>query len=70
MVNLIRSLTRKQKAYVFLAIDLALIPAALLFTFTVQNLSLSPLDALWNSLPTLPYLLAAAAGLSMWLGLP
>ena len=70
MVNLIRSLTRKQKAYVFLAIDLALIPAALLFTFMVQNLPVSPFDALWNSLPTLPYLLAVAAGLSMWLGLP
>jgi FlaA1/EpsC-like NDP-sugar epimerase len=70
MVNLIRSLTRKQKAYVFLAVDLALIPAALLFTFMVQALPVSPLEALWQSLPTLPYLLAATAAVSMWLGLP
>ena len=45
MVNLIRSLTRKQKAYVFLAVDLALIPAALLFTFMVQALPVSPLES-------------------------
>ena len=70
MVNLIRSLTRKQKAYVFLTVDLALVPAALLFTFTVQALPMSPVEALWQSLPTLPYLLAAAAAVSTWLGLP
>lgn len=70
MLKLLGLLTRKQKGYVFLAIDLALIPAALLFAFTVQSLPLSPLAALWLSLPILPYLLAAAAGLSLWLGLP
>ena len=63
-------MTRKQKAYVFLTVDLMLIPAALLFTYTVQSLPISAFEALWQSLPTLPYLLAIAAALSVWLGLP
>ena len=70
MLKIISSLTRKQKAYVFLAVDLLLIPVALFFTYTVQALPMSPSEALWQSLPVLPYLLAIAAGLSVWLGLP
>ncbi|MEO9778548.1 MAG: nucleoside-diphosphate sugar epimerase/dehydratase [Sedimentitalea sp.] len=70
MLNLIRSLPRKQKAYVFLAIDLALIPLALLFTYTVQVLPNSAVQTLLQTLPVLPYLLAVAAVLSLWLGIP
>ncbi|MBK0329331.1 polysaccharide biosynthesis protein [Rhodobacteraceae bacterium F11138] len=70
MLNLIRSLTRKQKAWVFLALDLALIPVALLFTYSVQTLASPPFETLLQTLPILPYLLATAAGLSVWLGLP
>ena len=70
MLKILSSLTRKQKGYVFLAIDLLLIPVALFFTYTVQALPMSPAEALWQSLPVLPYLLAIAAGLSVWLGLP
>ena len=70
MLNFIRSLTRRQKAYVFLAIDLALIPLALLFTYAVQALPTPALATLLQALPILPYLLAVAAALSMWLGLP
>lgn len=70
MLNLIRSLHRRQKAYVFLAIDLALIPLALLFTYTVQVLPNSAGQTLIQTLPVLPYLLAVAAGLSLWLGIP
>ena len=70
MFYLVSSLSRKQKAYIFLAVDLALIPAALLFTYTVQSLPMSPLEALWRTLPVLPYMLAIAAALSMRLGLP
>ena len=70
MVRLISGMSRRQKAYVFLAIDLALIPLALLFTYTLQNLSITALEALGRSLPVLPYLLAIAAGASVWLGLP
>ncbi|MDK3074531.1 nucleoside-diphosphate sugar epimerase/dehydratase [Sedimentitalea sp. JM2-8] len=70
MLNFISALTRKQKAYVFLAIDLALIPLALLFTYTVQALPTAAVETLLQTLPILPYLLAAAAALSLWLGLP
>lgn len=70
MFQLISSWSRKQKAYVFLAIDLALIPLALLFSFTVQSLPVAPLDAFVSVLPILPYLVLIATGLSIWLGLP
>ncbi len=70
MLNMLTSLTRKQKAYIFLAFDLALIPIALLFTYTVQSLPTSAVETLWQALPILPYLIVIAAGLSMWLGIP
>ena len=70
MLHVIKSLNRKQKAYTLLAIDLALIPCALLFAYTVQALPMPPLAILGQALPILPYLLVLAAGLSIWLGLP
>ena len=70
MLNLINFLTRKQKVYLLLAVDLILIPVALLFTYTVQALPTSALETLGRTLPVLPYLVLIAAGLSMWLGLP
>ena len=70
MLNLISSLTRKQKVWVFLAIDLVLIPVALLFTYSVQALPAPAMTTLFQTLPILPYLMALAAALSMWLGLP
>ena len=70
MFNLLSSMSRRQKAYVFLALDLALIPVALLFTYLVQALPIPVWEALRATLPVLPYLLAIAAGLSLWLGLP
>ena len=70
MLYLIKSLSRKQKTYILLAIDLTLIPCALLFAYTVQALPTPPLATLGQALPILPYLLVLAAGVSMWLGLP
>ncbi|GAA6202854.1 nucleoside-diphosphate sugar epimerase/dehydratase [Aquicoccus sp. SU-CL01552] len=70
MLKLLGALSRGQRAYVFLGIDLALIPVALLFTYAVQALPTSPLQTLQASLPVLPYLLLIAAALSKWLGLP
>ena len=52
MLKLLSSLSRRQRGYVFLAIDLLLIPLALLFTYTVQSLPISPLEALWQTLPS------------------
>ncbi|UWQ81865.1 polysaccharide biosynthesis protein (plasmid) [Leisingera sp. S132] len=67
MYNLISALSRKQKSCVFLAVDLALLPLALLFTLAVQPL---PEPVLAQLLPLLPYAVAAAAVLALWLGLP
>ncbi|TDK50920.1 polysaccharide biosynthesis protein [Antarcticimicrobium luteum] len=70
MLKLLSALSRSQRAYVFLGIDLALIPVALLLTYAVQVLPASALETLRASLPVLPYLLLIAAALSKWLGLP
>ncbi|WP_146348388.1 polysaccharide biosynthesis protein [Phaeobacter marinintestinus] len=70
MLKLIHALSRSQKVYVLLAVDLALIPAALLFTYSVQSLPNSAYDTLIQTLPVLPYLMLIGAGLSMWLGIP
>lgn len=70
MYNLISALSRKQKSYVFLAVDLGLLPLALLFTFGVQPLPDPALATLALLLPVLPYVLAAAAAMALWLGLP
>ncbi|MFW8637292.1 polysaccharide biosynthesis protein [Cribrihabitans pelagius] len=70
MFDLISALSRRQKAWVFLAVDLALLPLALLFTLAVQPLPDPALTTLAALLPLLPYELAAAAVLALWLGLP
>ncbi|MGR3762369.1 polysaccharide biosynthesis protein (plasmid) [Roseobacteraceae bacterium NS-SX3] len=70
MFNWISALSRKQKSCIFLAIDVALLPVALLFTLAVQPLP----DPVWQTfgafLPLLPYVAGTAAALSAWLGLP
>ncbi|WP_282092585.1 polysaccharide biosynthesis protein [Epibacterium ulvae] len=68
MFRLLSTLTRRQKTYIFLGIDLALLPLSLLFTFAVQNMYLLPMMA--ENLPVLPYVMAASAMVSLWLGLP
>ena len=70
MLDFVNSLTRKQKARIFLTIDLLLIPVALLLTFAVQPLPGTPLETLVRFLPVLPYMIAGAALLSIGLGLP
>ncbi|UWQ43757.1 polysaccharide biosynthesis protein (plasmid) [Leisingera aquaemixtae] len=70
MYNLISALSRRQKSYVFLAADLALLPLALLFTLQVQPLPDPALATLLSLMPVLPYVLAAAAVMALWLGLP
>lgn len=70
MYELIRALPRRQKAWVFLALDLGLLPLALLFTLSVQPLPDPALASLGALLPLLPCVLAATAALALWLGLP
>ncbi|MEM9128136.1 MAG: nucleoside-diphosphate sugar epimerase/dehydratase [Pseudomonadota bacterium] len=70
MLYFISTLNRRQKGWIFLAIDLALIPLALLLTFSLQPLPQPAIAALVSYLPILPYLMVAAALLSLMLGLP
>ena len=69
-MHFVLSLPRKQKMYIFLVLDLAMIPASLLFTYALQALPTSALETLVLTLPTLPYLMLAAVALSLWMGLP
>jgi FlaA1/EpsC-like NDP-sugar epimerase len=66
----LRSLSRRQKAGIFLTIDLALVPVAMLFSFLIQSMNAPVADIMAGTLPILPWLLIAAGGLSWWLGLP
>jgi len=53
-----------------LVVDLLLIPLALMFTYTIQSLPTSAYDSFLLTLPVLPYLMLAAVGILVWLGLP
>jgi FlaA1/EpsC-like NDP-sugar epimerase len=70
MVHIIAGLSRKQKRYVFLTVDLILIPLSLLIACVVHPLPAAPSEVFYMVLPVLPYLLAASAITSLWLGLP
>ncbi|MEM9872257.1 MAG: nucleoside-diphosphate sugar epimerase/dehydratase [Pseudomonadota bacterium] len=69
MLKLLKSMSRRQKRNVFVALDCLLVPVALLFAFSLQ----APLGGSWAMLeaylPELPIVIAAAAGLSLWLGI-
>ena len=69
MFDFVTSLSRKQKIGVFLGIDLALIPLALLITYMVQSLPTTPFETMVDTLPVLPYLIGFAALLEWRLGL-
>lgn len=61
---------RQQKTWVFLGVDLALIPIALLITYALQALPSTAIETLIAALPVLPYLLVFAGLLAWWMGIP
>ncbi|HID67203.1 MAG TPA: polysaccharide biosynthesis protein, partial [Roseibacterium sp.] len=69
MFDFVTSLSRKQKTGVFLGIDLALIPIALLITYMVQSLPTSAIETMIDTLPVLPYLIGFGALLEWRMGL-
>jgi len=69
MLNLLKSMSRTQKRNVFIVIDCLLIPAALLFAFSLQLPIGGALNMMWAYLPVLPYLIVSTAALSLWLGI-
>lgn len=69
MLNLLKSMSRAQKRNIFIVIDCLLVPAALLFAFSLQMPIGGALDMMWAYLPVLPYMIVATIGLSLWLGI-
>ncbi|MBY5933579.1 polysaccharide biosynthesis protein [Tateyamaria omphalii] len=67
MLNLLKSLSRTQKRNILIAIDASLIPAALLFAFSLNMSAQSAWGSFVTYLPVLPYMLLVAVGLSLWL---
>ncbi|WP_415922313.1 polysaccharide biosynthesis protein [Tateyamaria sp. SN6-1] len=69
MLQLLKSMSRRQKRNVFVIIDSLLVPASLLFAFALQPILGNPFTVLWAYLPELPFVMLAAAALSLWLGI-
>lgn len=69
MFLFLSTLSRQWKSLIFLGLDLFWIPAALYLTFLTQPLQQGAFRTLVETLPVLPYLLAVAVSVSMWLGL-
>ncbi len=70
MFTLLNRMNRQQKAWIFIVIDLLLIPAALLFSYAIQALPTMPLETLRMTLPSLPWLMVIGLWLIVWSGLP
>ena len=68
MLNLIKSLNKAQKRRVMQALDAVLVPFAMIFAFAALDLP----NGLWANMDSymllLPYLILAAAGIAVWLG--
>ena len=69
MLELLKSMSRRQKRNVFVALDCLLVPLSLLFALSLQSPFGGSLDLMLAYLPELPFVMAAAAGLSIWLGI-
>ncbi|MQY44143.1 NAD-dependent epimerase/dehydratase family protein [Epibacterium sp. SM1969] len=70
MFRLLSALTRAQKSYIFLAIDLMFLPAALLAALALQMPARSVWPLFFEALPVLPYILLLVALAARKLGLP
>ncbi len=68
MLSFIKSLTKRQKRGIMLALDSGLVIIALLFAFAAASLPGSLGQQFWNYLAVLPYVLASGALVSIWLG--
>ncbi len=70
MLHFVQSMTRTQKQLVLLAVDLALVPLALILTFAIQMQDTHPIAHLWEIAPVVGLLIVLAAALSTVLGIP
>ncbi len=70
MLHFVQSMTRTQKQLVLLAVDLTLVPLALILTFAIQMQDTHPVAHLWQITPVVGLLIVLAAALSTVLGIP
>jgi len=68
--DFITGLSRTQKSYVFVGIDVLLLPLSLLFTYMVQDRGADVWTLFGEMLPILPYIVIATGAVLMWSGLP
>ncbi len=69
MLSWIISLNKAQKRRVMMALDGVIVPFALTFAFVVFDLPGGLGANLYSYLPVLPYMIAAAVGISVWIGI-
>jgi len=69
LLPFVQDMTRAQKRVVLLAVDLTLVPLALLFTFAVQTQDTAPIHHLVEIWPVVGLLMVLAAALSTILGI-
>ncbi len=70
MLHFVQSMTRTQKQLVLLAVDLTLVPLALILTFAIQMQDTHPVAHLLEITPVVGLLIVLAAALSTVLGIP
>ena len=70
LLQVINSLSRTRKRALIVAMDLAMIPVAFAFCYGVQSLGVTASDFSGPIIAILPYLMAAAIGVSFWFEVP
>jgi len=68
MLNILKSLSKRQKRAIMLLLDSVLIVLAVVFALSAQGLEGGVLPHLIDYMTVLPYVLIVGAGVSMWLG--
>jgi FlaA1/EpsC-like NDP-sugar epimerase len=69
MLSWIKSLSKVQKRRIMLLLDTILVPLALLFAFAALGLEGGVINNMRSYLLLLPYMMAVAVGISIWIGI-
>jgi FlaA1/EpsC-like NDP-sugar epimerase len=69
MLSWIKSLNKMHKRRIMLLLDTLLVPFALLFAFSALNLEGGIYENMSSYMLLLPYMVAAAVGISIWIGI-
>lgn len=69
MLNWVKSLNKKHKRWVMMALDGALVPLAMLFAFVAIDLDGGILENMSSFMLLMPYMIVACIGITLWLGI-